>query len=87
MIESLLAIQSYKIGIPGSSPECFKLNISGCESGPSPKMLVANRVIEISPLEEHDEEISPNVWQHRRFKHEEAGIAAESQILPEEASE
>ena len=47
MVESLLVIQSYKIDIPGSSPECFKQNISGCEGGPSPKMVVANRVIEI----------------------------------------
>ena len=64
-----------------SSPEC------GCEGGVSPELLVANTVIEISlPLDEHGRDISPNVWQHRPLKHEEAGIVAEPQILPEEAS-
>ena len=49
-------------------------------------MLVANTVIEISLLDEHGRDVSPNVWQHRPLKHEEAGIVAEPQILPEEAS-
>ena len=63
------------------------MNVSGCEGGPSPKMLVVNTVIDISPLDEHGGDISPNVWQHRPLKHEEAGIVAESQVLPEEASQ
>ena len=50
-------------------------------------MLVANTEIEMSLLDEHGVEISPNVWQHVPFKHEEAGIIAEPQILPEGASE
>ena len=50
-------------------------------------MLVENTEIEISPSDEHGGEISPNVWQHTSFEHEEAGIVAEPQIIPEEASE
>ena len=50
-------------------------------------MLVANTVTEMSLLDEQGGEISPNVWQHVPFKHEEAGIIAEPQILPEGASE
>ena len=42
---------------------------------------------QISPLDEHGGDISPNVRQHTPFKHEEAGIVAEPQVLPEEASE
>ena len=80
---ALLAIQSYKIDSP---VEAFKLNISGFEGCPSPKMLVANTVIEMSRSDEHGREISLNVWQHIPFKHKEAGMVAEPQILPEEAS-
>ena len=47
-------------------------------------MLVANTEIEMSPLDEHGGETSPNVWQQVPFKHEEAGIVAESQIPPGE---
>ena len=50
-------------------------------------MLVANTATETSLLDEQGVEISPNVWQHVPFKHEEAGIVAEPQILPEGASE
>ena len=81
---SSLDTQSYKTDVPDSSPEVFRPNISGCEGGPSPEVLVANIVIEISLLDEHGGDISPNVWQHRLFKHEEAGIVAEPQVLPEE---
>ena len=49
-------------------------------------MLVENTEIEMSPSDEHDREISPNVWQHVPFKQEEAGMVAEPQSLPEEAS-
>ena len=47
-------------------------------------MLVANIEIEMSPSGEHGEEISPNMWQHIPFKHEEAGMVAESQFLSRE---
>ena len=80
---ALLAIQSYKIDSP---VEAFKLNISGFEGCQSPKTLVANTVIEMSPSDKHGGENSPNVWQHIPFKHEETGMVAEPQILPEEAS-
>ena len=73
--------------IPDSFPGVFKRNISCCEGGPSPKMLVVNTEIETSQSGEHGGEISPNVWQHTPFsEHEEDGIVAEPQIHPEEAS-
>jgi hypothetical protein len=68
------------------SPGVFKLNISGFEGGPSPKLLVENTDIEMSSSDEHGEDISPNVWQHVPFEQEEAGMVAEPQVLPEEAS-
>ena len=49
-------------------------------------MLVENTEIEILPSDEHGGDISPNVWQHVPFKQEEAGMVAEPQIPPEEAS-
>ena len=87
-IEPLAATQSHESVLPGSSPEVFKLNIKGCEGGPSPITLVTNTEIEMSPSDEQGGEISPNVWQHTPFidKHKEAGMLAEPQILPEEAS-
>ena len=80
----LYTINKILFDLPGSSPGVLKLNISDCECGPSPKALVANTEIEMSPLDEHGGEMAPNVWQQVPFKHEKAGMVAESQFLPRE---
>jgi hypothetical protein len=49
-------------------------------------MLVEKTDIEMSPSDEHGEDISPNVWQHVPFEQDEAGMVAEPQVLPDEAS-
>jgi hypothetical protein len=68
------------------SPSTIKLNTTGCEGGPFPKMLVDSTEREISSLGKHGEVIR-DVCLHTPSRHVAAGMLNVPHIPPEVTSE